>query len=49
MLHGQAEDMDEFAAELSAATGFPRDKMTTHLIGPSVGPHVGPGAYGAVI
>ena len=36
-----------FAAELAKATGFPREQMSTHLIGPSVGPHVGPGAYGA--
>ena len=48
ILHGQAEDIETFAAELSAATGVPRDRMTTNLIGPSVGPHVGPGAYGAV-
>jgi DegV family protein with EDD domain len=49
LLHGEAEGMDEFAQELAKESGFPRDRMTTHLIGPSVGPHVGPGAYGAVI
>jgi DegV family protein with EDD domain len=49
LLHGEAEGMDEFAADLAKATGFPRDKMSTHVIGPSVGPHVGPGAYGAVV
>jgi DegV family protein with EDD domain len=49
LLHGDAEGMEEFAGELAAATGIPRDQMTTHLIGPSVGPHVGPGAYGAVV
>lgn len=49
LLHGEAEGMDEFAADLAQATGSPRDQMSTHLIGPSVGPHVGPGAYGAVI
>ena len=48
ILHGQAPDIEAFAAELSAATGVSRDKMTITLIGPSVGPHVGPGAYGAV-
>ncbi len=48
ILHGQAGDIEAFASELSAATGVPRDKMTLNLIGPSVGPHVGPGAYGAV-
>jgi DegV family protein with EDD domain len=48
LLHSEAAGMDEFAQDLAKATGFPRDKMSTHLIGASVGPHVGPGAYGAV-
>jgi DegV family protein with EDD domain len=49
VLHAQDEGIEAFADELSAATGFPRRQMTVHLIGSSVGPHVGPGAYGAVI
>jgi DegV family protein with EDD domain len=49
LLHGEADGMDAFAADLSKATGIPVDEMSTHLIGPSVGPHVGPGAYGAVL
>jgi len=49
ILHGNAEGVDEFAQDLAKATGFPRDQMSVHLIGPSVGPHVGPGAYGAVV
>lgn len=49
VLHGQAEDIEWFAAELAARIKFPRDKMSIDLIGPSVGPHVGPGVYGAVI
>jgi len=48
ILHGQAPDIGAFATELAAATGVSRDRMTITLIGPSVGPHVGPGAYGAV-
>lgn len=48
VLHGQSQDVEAFAAELAAATGVSREKMTITLIGPSVGPHVGPGAYGAV-
>jgi fatty acid-binding protein DegV len=48
ILHGQSGDIEAFAAELAVATGVARDKMTINLIGPSVGPHVGPGAYGAV-
>jgi fatty acid-binding protein DegV len=49
LLHGEADGMDEFAVDLSKTTGFPRAQMSTHLIGPSVGPHVGPGAYGAIV
>jgi len=49
LLHGEAEGMDEFAAELAALSGFPVEQMSIHLIGPSVGPHVGPGAYGGVV
>ena len=48
ILHAQSPDIEAFASELAAATGVPRDRMTINLIGPSVGPHVGPGAYGAV-
>lgn len=49
VLHAQAPDVDAFASELAGAIRFPRERMTVHLIGSSVGPHVGPGAYGAVI
>lgn len=49
LLHARADGMDEFADDLATASGFARERMTTHLIGASVGPHVGPGAYGAVI
>lgn len=49
VLHGDADGVEDFAQELATATGFPRDQMTVHLIGPSVGPHVGPGSYGAVL
>jgi DegV family protein with EDD domain len=48
VLHGQAGDIEAFARDLAAKTRVPREKMTINLIGPSVGPHVGPGAYGAV-
>ncbi len=49
VLHGESPDIEEFAIDLAKATGFARERMTVHLIGPSVGPHVGPGAYGAVV
>jgi DegV family protein with EDD domain len=48
ILHGQAPDIERFAADIAKETGVPRERMTLNLIGPSVGPHVGPGAYGAV-
>ena len=49
ILHAQAENIEAFADELATAAKFPRDRITINLIGPSVGPHLGPGAYGAVI
>ena len=49
VIHGQAEDIGDFADELAKMTKFPRDQIGTYLIGPSVGPHTGPGVYGAVI
>jgi DegV family protein with EDD domain len=49
VLHGQAPDIEAFIDDLARATGFPRERMTVHLVGSSVGPHVGPGAYGAVM
>lgn len=49
VLHGQAAGISEFVDDLAAAWDFPRSQMSVHLIGSSVGPHVGPGAYGAVV
>lgn len=49
ILHAQAENIEAFADELATAARFPRDRITINLIGPSVGPHLGPGAYGAVV
>lgn len=49
VLHGRAPDVESFADLLAGAAGFPRERMTINLIGSSVGPHVGPGAYGAVM
>jgi DegV family protein with EDD domain len=49
VLHGQAGDVGDFADQLAKAAKVPRDKVVINLIGPSVGPHVGPGAYGAVV
>ncbi|MDP8904291.1 MAG: DegV family protein [Chloroflexota bacterium] len=49
VLHARSPDLDAFADELADRLSFPRQEMTISLIGSSVGPHVGPGAYGAVI
>jgi DegV family protein with EDD domain len=49
VIHGQTEDIESFADDLAKATRFPRDQISINLIGPSIGPHVGPGVYGAVI
>jgi len=49
VIHGQAEDIEGFADELAKQNKFPRDQVAIYLIGPSVGPHTGPGVYGAVI
>jgi DegV family protein with EDD domain len=49
VIHGQAEEIEGFADDLAKQTKFPRDQVGTYLIGPSVGPHTGPGVYGAVI
>jgi DegV family protein with EDD domain len=49
VIHGQAEDVEGFADDLAKQNKFPRDQVGIYLIGPSVGPHTGPGVYGAVI
>jgi DegV family protein with EDD domain len=49
VLHGMAPDIDAFADELARRTGVERSAVTIDLIGASVGPHLGPGAYGAVV
>ncbi len=49
VIHVQSPDVEEFAQELLDATGAGRDALSISPIGASVGPHVGPGAYGAVV
>jgi DegV family protein with EDD domain len=49
VMHAQAQDVEAFADELARATGIPRAAVTINMIGPSVGAHVGPGAYGAAV
>jgi DegV family protein with EDD domain len=49
VIHARAQDVEAFADELARATGIPRAAVTISMIGPSVGAHVGPGAYGAAV
>jgi DegV family protein with EDD domain len=50
ILHTTHADVEEFAAQLLARVpgGIDRSKVTIDLVGPSVGPHLGPGCVGAV-
>lgn len=49
VIHTHAPGIGTFAEDLASATGIPLEQVPTLLIGPSVAPHVGPGAYGAAI
>ena len=49
VIHAVAPDAEAFADELSRAAGVDRARVPVVLIGPTVGPHVGPGAYGAAV
>lgn len=49
VLHTQTADIEAFADELAEALRLPRSEVPALLIGPSVAPHVGPGAYGAAV
>ena len=50
-LHSQAPDLDGFRAEVLARLpgGIDPRHVSTEVVGPSVGPHVGPGCVGAVV
>ena len=49
ILDCKAPEVESFADDLAKLLKFPREEMTFNLVGPSVGPHVGPGSYGAVV
>jgi DegV family protein with EDD domain len=51
ILHTMAEDIDGFRAELirRMTGGIDADLVSVQPVGPSVGPHLGPGGIGAVI
>jgi DegV family protein with EDD domain len=48
ILHTTEAGVEAFAEELIARAGIDRSKATIDLVGPSVGPHVGPGCVGGV-
>jgi DegV family protein with EDD domain len=49
ILHTTNAGVEEFAEQLIArAQGLDRSKVTIDLVGPSVGPHLGPGCVGGV-
>ena len=49
ILHSTNADVEEFRARFLERSGLPEAKVQTMLIGPSVGPHLGPGCIGAVV
>jgi DegV family protein with EDD domain len=49
VIHTHAAGVGLFADDLAEAIGVPVERLETVLIGPSVAPHVGPGAYGAAV
>jgi DegV family protein with EDD domain len=49
LLHSTQADVEEFRDRFLERSGLDAAKVQTMLIGPSVGPHLGPGCVGAVI
>jgi DegV family protein with EDD domain len=49
LLHSTHADVEEFRERFLERSGLDPSRVQTMLIGPSVGPHLGPGCVGAVI
>jgi DegV family protein with EDD domain len=49
VIHTQAPEIQGFAADLARATGVPIENVSVNLVGSSVAPHIGPGAFGAAV
>jgi DegV family protein with EDD domain len=49
ILHTMAPDVDEFKAEVARRAGLDPADVTVSIVGPSVGPHLGPGCVGAAV
>ena len=49
LLHTMAPDIEEFKAEAIRRTGLDPADVSVSIVGPSVGPHLGPGCVGAAV
>ena len=49
ILHTMAPDVDAFRAEVIRRAGLNADDVMVSIVGPSVGPHLGPGCVGAAV
>lgn len=49
VLHTTQADVEEFRAEFQERTGLADSRLQTMTVGPSVGPHLGPGCVGATV
>ena len=49
LLHTTNADVEEFRARFIERSGLPASRVQTMLVGPSVGPHLGPGCVGATV
>ena len=48
ILHTTDADVDDFATVITQRAGLNSSQVTIDLVGPSVGPHLGPGCVGGV-
>jgi DegV family protein with EDD domain len=49
ILHTMAPDIDEFRNEVVRRSGVDSSRVMVSIVGPSVGPHLGPGCVGAAV
>ena len=49
ILHTTHADVEEFTAKFQERSGLPADRIQVMVVGPSVGPHLGPGCVGGVV
>jgi DegV family protein with EDD domain len=49
VMHSMAQGIDEFVDDIAAALDFEPSLILRRVIGPTIGPHVGPGAVGVVV